>query len=195
MISATDQIIALIAAIKPNTIDAIMRTSDSELGLEVLLGQRWRLISLPNWASATASRRCARTMRMHDQYGAAAETSLRSAFVATFRAFGRSLMKSSQPVPDHLRSTVTMLSAAFPDPIHLRGMHYHAILSLLMEHMSHRNIVEVMTFIVDDHPAVILNDIYGTFHMAIPDAVLADVTEAVRPHGYAAWCAEAEEWS
>jgi hypothetical protein len=40
MITVTDQIVVLIAAIKPNTIDAIMRTSDAELGLEVLLGTR-----------------------------------------------------------------------------------------------------------------------------------------------------------
>ncbi len=40
MITVTDQIVALIALIKPHTIDAIMRKSDGELGLEVLLGQR-----------------------------------------------------------------------------------------------------------------------------------------------------------
>jgi hypothetical protein len=40
MISVTDQIVALIEKIKPNTIDAIMRKSDAELGLEVLLGTR-----------------------------------------------------------------------------------------------------------------------------------------------------------
>jgi hypothetical protein len=40
MITVTDQIVALIAAIKPNTIDAIMQKSDTELGLEVLLGTR-----------------------------------------------------------------------------------------------------------------------------------------------------------
>jgi len=40
MITVTDQIVALIEQIKPNTIDAIMRTSDLELGLDVLLGKR-----------------------------------------------------------------------------------------------------------------------------------------------------------
>ncbi len=40
MITVTDQILALIADIKPHTIDTIMRKSDMELGLEVLLGRR-----------------------------------------------------------------------------------------------------------------------------------------------------------
>jgi hypothetical protein len=40
MITVTDQIVALVAQIKPHTIDAIMRKSDLELGLDALLGKR-----------------------------------------------------------------------------------------------------------------------------------------------------------
>ncbi|MBA3471058.1 MAG: hypothetical protein H0T53_15595 [Herpetosiphonaceae bacterium] len=40
MITVTDQILTLIADIKPHTIDAIMRKSDVELGLEAVLDQR-----------------------------------------------------------------------------------------------------------------------------------------------------------
>jgi hypothetical protein len=101
-------------------------------------------------------------------------------------------MTSRQSVPDHLQSTYAMIRAAFPDPTRLRGMHYHALLQILMEHMSHRNIVDVMRLIVDTHAFVSLNDVYATSQMTIPDAVCTEVMDALSLHGYDAWAAEDE---
>jgi hypothetical protein len=103
---------------------------------------------------------------------------------------GGGKMRNDNSVPDHLITTHAMLSGAFPDIDHLTETDYHVILKILMEHMSHRNIVDVMAALVPKHPAFILNDVYRTFHMHFPDQDIVRITQELEKHGYAAWLAE-----
>jgi hypothetical protein len=70
-------------------------------------------------------------------------------------------------VPEHLRSTVALLQAAYPDG--LSGDDYEAVLRILGEHMSQRALAKAVGHYRGQHYALILHDVFGS--QSPPDVV------------------------
>jgi hypothetical protein len=102
---------------------------------------------------------------------------------------------TNSKVPDDLHpalhSSYRMLHAAFPSgvPKHL----YAAVLALLKEEMSFRNVAEVMQYLTSNSSTIIYNDVCGIGSDLIPtDNERHEALTALKAHGFDEWLREAE---
>lgn len=89
-------------------------------------------------------------------------------------------------LPPHLRTTYSLLQSAFPQGVDRQV--YLPLLALLAEHLSDRNLAEVMAcaFGIDYEHAV--NDIYRARSTAVPSpAAVEKVKQQLLPFGYENW--------
>lgn len=86
----------------------------------------------------------------------------------------------------HLQSTYKLIQSAFPNGIEAQA--YLALLSLLSEGMSDRNLAEVVAYYSGKDYSVVLNDVYWLQSIDVlkPDA-MANVKERLLVCGYEQW--------
>ena len=97
-------------------------------------------------------------------------------------------MRMPDILPPTLSSAARMLRSAYPGG--LPDTAYFAVLALLYEHFSDRNLSELMAAVTGKDATLVLNDIYAcASSKPAPSAVAAARNLLVR-HGLLAVCAE-----
>ncbi|MFB0840764.1 DUF3349 domain-containing protein [Paenibacillus oleatilyticus] len=95
----------------------------------------------------------------------------------------------SDPIPEHLERTCTMLNKAFPAGIGKEE--YYPLLALLYEHLTDRNLAEVIVIVTGKDSAAAHNDVHRSVTTNRPGQESLDlVIEKLMPHGYEAWLNE-----
>lgn len=94
----------------------------------------------------------------------------------------------TEQVPDHLRSTVTMVAAAFPGGI--SETERKPLLRALYDHMSDRNLADAISLITPIPVEVLLNDVYDAAQLGIEDASVREMIRRLEPHGFTRWSQE-----
>jgi hypothetical protein len=86
-------------------------------------------------------------------------------------------------IPEHLKSTWALLRAAYPDGI--PDAEYFAVLENLYQHMSDRNLADVLAVFTGRDVAAVTNDVYavGAGRQATPD-VMATVRARLERVGF-----------
>lgn len=97
--------------------------------------------------------------------------------------------KLDDQAPKPLESTCIMLSKAF-----LAGIgdeEYYPLLALLYEHMTDRNLAEVIVLVAGKDRSVALNDVHRSVTTNRPGKEEVDlVKEKITPYGYETWLNE-----
>ncbi len=89
-------------------------------------------------------------------------------------------------LPEHLRSTGELLTAAYPDG--LVESDYYAVLALLYDHLSDRNLAEVVSRVFGRDYFVTYNDIAKAVTTDRPPSdALSNVQTRLLSAGYEAW--------
>jgi hypothetical protein len=91
-------------------------------------------------------------------------------------------------VPDYLRSTYDLITAAFPTGIDADL--YVPLLALLVDHMSHRNLRDVIYIVTGRELHLAYNDVIGALGAEVSEADQIRLRGRLEPHGLAAWLAE-----
>ncbi|MGF9908939.1 DUF3349 domain-containing protein [Brevibacillus sp. HB1.2] len=92
-------------------------------------------------------------------------------------------------IPKHLESTLNMLKRAYPNGI--SDKECFPLMSLLYEHMSDRNLAEVISFITGKEVAIALNDIHKSVSTKqLSEQELNMVREKLLEHGFEKWIDE-----
>ena len=93
-----------------------------------------------------------------------------------------------EQVPNHLRSTVAMITAAFPQGISENER--KPLLRALYDHMSDRNLVDAISLIAPVPAEVLLNEVYDAAQLSIEDATVLEMIRRLEPHGFTTWSQE-----
>ena len=88
-------------------------------------------------------------------------------------------------VPIHLRSTVVLLKKSFPTG--LEENEYLAVIQLLYDYMSDRNLAEVLAFVTGKPYESCYNDICGVCHRTLEASVYEFTKNKLYENGYADW--------
>ncbi len=88
-------------------------------------------------------------------------------------------------VPMHLISTFNMLKKAFPNGIDYTS--YYPVVSLLYDHMSDRNLADIVSYFVDKDSSDILNDIYSINSIVLDETEKQLVYKVLKTAGYEEW--------
>lgn len=88
-------------------------------------------------------------------------------------------------VPIHLQSTVVLLKKSFPTG--LKENEYLAVIQLLYDGMSDRNLAEVLSFVTGRSYESCYNDICGVFHRTLEVSVYEFTKNRLYENGYADW--------
>lgn len=92
-------------------------------------------------------------------------------------------------IPPHLTSTYKLISSAFPD--RMEPEEYFALLAIVYDQLSDRNLAEVMTYCSGKDYGVVLNDIYSLSSTNLPKpGAIAGVKQHLMRCGYEAWLKE-----
>ena len=76
-------------------------------------------------------------------------------------------------IPDSLKSTLEMLSQAFPDGIGEEC--YWILIYLLYDHMADENLALVMSNVIDKSFEIIANDIYKVHNLDLDETAIQEV--------------------
>jgi hypothetical protein len=89
-------------------------------------------------------------------------------------------------VPDHLKSSIRLLGAAFPEGLHEDC--YMPLLAFLYDEFSDRNLAELVSKFTGKDYYVVLNDIAKSQSSEKPSAELLNkVRWMLMAHGYETW--------
>lgn len=88
-------------------------------------------------------------------------------------------------LPDYLKSTLEMISQAFPDGINEES--YWALIYLLYDHMCDENLALVLSALVEKPWGVIANDIYKADLLKIDEKVVQKVKAELDVYGFKEW--------
>ena len=99
-------------------------------------------------------------------------------------------MSTPDILPPTLSGAARMLRDAYPGG--MPDMAYFAVLALLYEHFSDRNLTELMAAVTGKDAAQILNDIYACAGSEPAPSTIAAVRTLLARHGLQAVCAEGE---
>lgn len=88
-------------------------------------------------------------------------------------------------MPKHLQPTVVLLKKSFPTG--LEGNEYLAVIQLLYDNMSDRNLAEVLSFVTGKPYACCYNDICGICYRALEDSAYEFTKNRLYENGYADW--------
>jgi hypothetical protein len=92
-------------------------------------------------------------------------------------------------IPPHLQSTYKLIQCAFSHGIEAEN--YDALLALLSEEMSDRNVAEVIAYYTGKEYSVVLNDVYRVQSTDIPKAeAIANLKTRLLSCGYQSWIDE-----
>lgn len=91
-------------------------------------------------------------------------------------------------VPDSLKSTVEMLSQAFPSGVASRDV--LPLLRLLYDHLSDRNLVQVLQAVAKRPEEVQLNTVYEAAQLSDEDQRIAELKDQLQRHGFNQWLLE-----
>lgn len=91
-------------------------------------------------------------------------------------------------VPDSLKSTVEMLSQAFPSGVASQDV--LPLFRLLYDHLSDRNLVQVLRAVAKRPEEVQLNSVYEAAQLSAGDQKVAELKDKLRGHGYDQWLLE-----
>ncbi|EZP38662.1 Protein of unknown function [Janthinobacterium lividum] len=97
-------------------------------------------------------------------------------------------MSMPDTLPPTLSGAVRMLRSAYPAGI--PDSAYFAVLALLYEHFSDRNLAELMAAVMGKDAAVVLNDIYACASSKPAPSAIAASRNLLEQHGLQAVCAE-----
>lgn len=97
-------------------------------------------------------------------------------------------MSMPETLPPTLSGAARMLRGAYPAGI--PDSAYRAILSLLDEHFSDRNLAELMAAVTGKDAAVVINDIYACASDKPAPSAIAAARNLLARHGLQAVCAE-----
>jgi hypothetical protein len=94
-------------------------------------------------------------------------------------------------VGEHLRSTLRLLQESFPDGLTRGSEDYFAVLAVLHEELSDRNLADAITAFTGGDWGVILNDVWGVVTTNDLSRELRErVLARLREHGYDEWLTE-----
>ena len=94
--------------------------------------------------------------------------------------------RTADALPSHLRTTYNLVESAFPQGIDEEA--YLALLALLGEELSDRNLAEVIAGVFGLVYERALNDIYRARSTNIPSPdTVRRVKECLLPYGYESW--------
>ena len=92
-------------------------------------------------------------------------------------------------IPEHLRSTHTLLTRAYPDGV--PDADYFAVLALLYEHLSNRNLAEVVSLAFRRDRGIAYNDVAQCVSTDRPaPEALSRVQTRLQSVGFEAWSHE-----
>ena len=97
-------------------------------------------------------------------------------------------MSTPDILPPTLSGAAHMLRSAYPGG--MPDTAYFAVLALLYEHFSDRNLVELMAAVTGKDAATILNDIYACASSKPEASAIAAARRRLERHGLQAVCAE-----
>jgi transposase len=87
-----------------------------------------------------------------------------------------------------LKSTYILLDKAFPNGIDER--HYFSLLKVLYEHLSDRNLAEVISKVSGKAESIVLNDIYKVAANIVTCEEVPTVIEMLNFCGFSKWIEE-----
>jgi len=93
-----------------------------------------------------------------------------------------------EQVPDYLRSTYDLITAAFPAEIDADL--YLPLLSFLEPHLSHRNLADVIWLATGREYHLAWSDVVDAMGTPDSDEVLTRLRQRLEPHGLTAWLAD-----
>jgi hypothetical protein len=91
-------------------------------------------------------------------------------------------------IAPHLLSTYQMIKCAFPDGIESSA--YFALLAILYDELSDRNLAEVIAYYTGKDYAVVLNDIYRVQSTDVSGEAIAQIKSRLLSCGYENWLKE-----
>ena len=91
-------------------------------------------------------------------------------------------------IPIHLQSTVELLKNAFPDGLNKDA--YFAVIKLLYDDMSDRNLADVLSFVTGKPYEICYNDICGVSQRTLETSVYEFVKSRLYMNGYDDWLKE-----
>ena len=91
-------------------------------------------------------------------------------------------------VPAHLRSTVEMLKAAFPQGIPDEDV--LPVMKALYEHMSNRNLADAVSHVTGEDRHAILNEVYKAASLDPSDPRVLAMVKRLKEYGYDDWAVE-----
>ncbi|MBW3510169.1 DUF3349 domain-containing protein [Janthinobacterium sp. NKUCC06_STL] len=97
-------------------------------------------------------------------------------------------MSMPDTLPPALSGAARMLCSAYPGG--MPDTAYFAVLALLYEHFSDRNLAELMAAVTHKDAATVLNDIYACASSKPAPSAIAAVRNLLARHGLQAVCAE-----
>ena len=97
-------------------------------------------------------------------------------------------MSMPDTLPPTLSGAARMLRSAYPGG--LPDTAYFAVLALLYEHFSDRNLAELMAAVTGKDAALVLNDIYACASSKPAPSAIAAARKLLARHGLQAVCAE-----
>lgn len=107
---------------------------------------------------------------------------------AYFQDIGKRRGEMSKDIPEHLESTYKMIMSAFPNGIAEDS--YDALIALLYDEMSDRNLAETLSYLNGEHYLMILQDVY---RVAVDRGAIENLEEVralLLKHGYEEWLNE-----
>lgn len=93
-----------------------------------------------------------------------------------------------EQVPFHLRSTVALLTAAFPSGISEQDR--KPLLRALYDHTSHRNLAEAMSYVTRIPAEILLNEVFAAAELPLDDEEVRAIVRSLEPHGFGRWSQE-----
>lgn len=87
------------------------------------------------------------------------------------------------------RLTLDLLKRSFP--CGLADDEYFAVMAVLCQHMSLRNLTDVLTMFTERDHAIVANDVYGAYTRVVDAALLGRVTRRLEESGLERWIQEA----
>ncbi|MCC7711436.1 DUF3349 domain-containing protein [Janthinobacterium sp. GW460W] len=97
-------------------------------------------------------------------------------------------MNMPNALPPTLSGAARMLRSAYPGG--MPDTAYFAVLALLYEHFSDRNLAELMAAVTGKDAAIVLNDIYACVSSKPAAPAIAATRTLLTRHGLQAVCAE-----
>lgn len=91
-------------------------------------------------------------------------------------------------IPENLLSTYNLLTRAFPNGIN--QSEYEALINLLYEHMSDRNLSDVLVFFTEKDKALISNDIPKYYTGQNNQDTIKEVRRKLDENGFGDWVNE-----